>query len=67
MNGPWINILGDNQAEVYVPSQDPAPKGASWPKNLDEAAKAVSSGSSGGYGDEGEGEGYEGDSYEGGE
>lgn len=65
----WINILGNNQAEVYVPSQDPAPKGASWPKNLDEAAKAVSSGSSGGYGDEGEGEGYEGEGegYEGGE
>jgi uncharacterized protein YfaP (DUF2135 family) len=58
----WVNILGDNQAEVYVPSQDPAPKHPSWPKNLDEAAKAVSSGGSGGFGDEG---GYEGEGYEG--
>ncbi len=53
----WVNILGDNQAEVYVPSQDPAPKHASWPKNLEEAAKAVSSGGSGGEGEGGE-EGY---------
>jgi uncharacterized protein YfaP (DUF2135 family) len=56
----WINILGEGQAEVYVPSADPKPTGAAWPKNLDDAAKAVSSGGSGGYGDEGEGEG---DSY----
>ena len=66
----WINILGNNQAEVYVPSADPKPTGAAWPKNLDEVAKNVSSGSSGGYGDEGgyegEGEGYEGEG-EGGE
>lgn len=60
----WINILGDNQAEVYVPSADPKPTGAAWPKNLDDVAKSVSSGSSGGYGDEGGYEG-EGESYEG--
>jgi uncharacterized protein YfaP (DUF2135 family) len=58
----WVNILGDNQAEVYVPSQDPEPKHPSWPRNLDSASKAVSAGSSGGFGDEGES--YEGD-YEG--
>jgi uncharacterized protein YfaP (DUF2135 family) len=60
----WVNILGDNQAEVYVPSQDPPPAHPSWPKNLQEAAKAVSSGNSGGFGDEGEGEGYEGEGDE---
>ncbi len=62
----WINILGNNQAEVYVPSQDPKPTGAGWPVNLDEAAKQVASGSSGGFGDEGEG-GYEGEGEGGGE
>ncbi|WP_224247504.1 DUF2135 domain-containing protein [Hyalangium gracile] len=66
----WINILGDNQAEVYVPTADPKPTGAAWPKNLDDAAKSVASGSGdegGGY--EGEGESYEGEgeSYEGGD
>jgi len=60
----WVNILGDNQAEVYVPSQDPAPKHPSWPKNLEDAAKSVSSGGSGGYGDEGGYEGEEGESSE---
>jgi uncharacterized protein YfaP (DUF2135 family) len=65
----WINILGDNQAEVYVPTADPKPTGASWPKNLDDAAKKVSSGGGsedyggeGGY--EGEGESYEGEGSE---
>lgn len=58
----WINILGDNQAEVYVPTADPKPTGPTWPKNLDEAAKTVSSGNEGGEGDEGGYEG-EGDSY----
>ncbi|MDY7225956.1 DUF2135 domain-containing protein [Hyalangium rubrum] len=58
----WVNILGDNQAEVYVPSQDPAPKHPSWPSNLDSVASEVSAGNSGGYGDEG---GYEGESEEG--
>jgi uncharacterized protein YfaP (DUF2135 family) len=59
----WVNILGDNQAEVYVPSQDPKPTHPSWPKNLESAAASVSSGSSAGYGDYGdEGEGYEGES-----
>jgi uncharacterized protein YfaP (DUF2135 family) len=48
----WINILGDNQAEVYVPSADPKPTGAEWPKNLDEAAKAAAS-AAGGEGGEG--------------
>jgi uncharacterized protein YfaP (DUF2135 family) len=62
----WINILGDNQAEVYVPTADPKPTGASWPKNLDEAAKKVAAGGSEGYGDEGGYEG-EGESYEEGE
>ncbi|MBN1206711.1 MAG: DUF2135 domain-containing protein [Myxococcaceae bacterium] len=65
----WVNIFGDNLAEVYVPSQDPAPKGPTWPTNLEEAASAVSSGGSGDEGGyEGEGEyGGEGDSYEGGD
>ncbi|XXF77599.1 DUF2135 domain-containing protein [Myxococcaceae bacterium GXIMD 01537] len=40
----WVNILGDGQAEVYVPGQDPAPKDASWPKNLDAAVKELVSG-----------------------
>jgi hypothetical protein len=40
----WVNIVGDNQAEVYVPSQDPAPTHPSWPKNLDAAVKALTSG-----------------------
>jgi uncharacterized protein YfaP (DUF2135 family) len=54
----WVNILGDNQAEVYVPSQDPKPSHPSWPKNLEDVAKEISSG--GGGGDEGGGE-YEGE------
>jgi uncharacterized protein YfaP (DUF2135 family) len=40
----WVNIVGDNQAEVYVPSQDPVPSHPSWPKNLDAAVKALTSG-----------------------
>ncbi len=40
----WVNVLGDGKAEVYVPSQDPAPKHASWPRNLDEAVKSLTSG-----------------------
>ncbi|MFL5346155.1 MAG: DUF2135 domain-containing protein [Hyalangium sp.] len=48
----WINITGDNQGEIYVPTADPKPAGASWPKNLDETAKKVGSAS-----DEGGGEG----------
>jgi uncharacterized protein YfaP (DUF2135 family) len=40
----WVNVLGDGKAELYVPSQDPAPKSASWPRNLDEAVKTLSSG-----------------------
>ncbi|ADO75563.1 DUF2135 domain-containing protein [Stigmatella aurantiaca] len=55
----WINILGDNQAEVYVPSQDPKPAHPSWPKNLEETAQAISTG--------GEGGGDEGGEYEGGD
>jgi uncharacterized protein YfaP (DUF2135 family) len=58
----WINILGDNQAEVYVPSQDPKPAHPSWPKNLEETAKAISTGGEGGGEEGGEGgEEYEGD------
>lgn len=53
----WVNILGNNQAEVYVPSVDPKPTGPSWPVNLESAALGVSSGS-GGDGDEG---GFEGE------
>lgn len=55
----WVNILGDNQAEVYVPSQDPKPTHPSWPGNLEETAKQISSNGEGG-GDEGGGE-YEGE------
>lgn len=47
----WINILGDNQAEVYVPTADPKPTGPSWPKNLDDAAKKAAAAAGG----EGEG------------
>lgn len=48
----WVNVLGAGQAEVYVPSQDPRPKHAAWPKNLDEALKALqSSGDGGGEGE----------------
>ena len=48
----WVNILGDGQAEVYVPSADPKPTGKRWPKNLDEALKELQA-----SGDSGEGEG----------
>lgn len=40
----WVNMLGGGKAEVYVPSQDPAPRGASWPRDLDEAVKTLTSG-----------------------
>ncbi|NPD29092.1 DUF2135 domain-containing protein [Corallococcus sp. AB004] len=51
----WVNILGDGQAEVYVPSADPKPKGNGWPTNLEEAVKELqkSGDSGGGEGDEG--------------
>ncbi|RKH98353.1 DUF2135 domain-containing protein [Corallococcus sp. AB030] len=50
----WVNILGDGQAEVYVPSADPKPKGNGWPTNLEEAVKELQkSGDGGGGGDEG--------------
>ncbi|WP_164017812.1 DUF2135 domain-containing protein [Pyxidicoccus trucidator] len=50
----WVNVLGDGQAEVYVPAQDPKPKHPDWPTNLAEALKELqTSGDSGG-----EGEGY---------
>ena len=38
----WVNVLGDGKAEVYVPSQDPAPQGPTWPRGLDEAARSLS-------------------------
>ncbi len=42
----WVNVLGDNQAQVYVPGQDPAPKGEGWPANFEAAFKeAIASGS----------------------
>ncbi|MBU8895884.1 histidine kinase [Corallococcus sp. H22C18031201] len=48
----WVNILGDGQAETYVPSQDPKPQGSGWPTNLDAALKAIqANGDSGGEGD----------------
>ncbi|RYZ36060.1 MAG: DUF2135 domain-containing protein [Myxococcaceae bacterium] len=52
----WVNILGDGQAEVYVPSADPKPKGKRWPTNLDEALKELQA-SSESESDSGEGEG----------
>jgi uncharacterized protein YfaP (DUF2135 family) len=39
----WVNVLGPGRAQVYVPGQDPVPS-AGWPKNLEEAAKAVAQG-----------------------
>ncbi|WP_426733737.1 DUF2135 domain-containing protein [Myxococcus faecalis] len=48
----WVNVLGDGQAEVYVPSADPKPTRAGWPKNLAEALKELQS-----NGDSGGGEG----------
>lgn len=48
----WVNILGDGQAEVYVPSQDPKPTRAGWPTNLDAALKELqANGDNGGEGD----------------
>lgn len=47
----WINILGDNQGQIYVPSADPKPTDPSWPVNLDEAAKKVNTDQGGGEGD----------------
>lgn len=47
----WVNILGQGQADVYVPGQDPPPQGG-WPKNLDETAAQLSHGM-GGEGDAG--------------
>ncbi|WP_338871527.1 DUF2135 domain-containing protein [Myxococcus stipitatus] len=44
----WVNILGDGQAEVYVPSQDPKPTRANWPNNLDAALKELQSNGDGG-------------------
>ncbi|AKQ69525.1 putative signal peptide protein [Myxococcus hansupus] len=43
----WVNMLGNGQAEVYVPSQDPKPKHAAWPTNLDAALKELQSGGGG--------------------
>lgn len=44
----WVNILGDGQAEVFVPSQDPKPTRPSWPNNLDAALKELQSNGDGG-------------------
>ncbi len=40
----WINVLGDGQALVYVPSADPAPTDRRWPANLEAAGHALSTG-----------------------
>lgn len=37
----WVNVLGEGRAMVYVPGQDPPPSGATWPGNLEEAARAL--------------------------
>jgi uncharacterized protein YfaP (DUF2135 family) len=37
----WVNILGNQLAEVYVPGQDPVPTGPAWPKNLDAVVKDI--------------------------
>ena len=34
----WLNIVGEGQAAIYVPSSDPAPTDPRWPKNLEAAA-----------------------------
>lgn len=48
----WVNVLGDGQAEVYVPSQDPKPTRKGWPTNLDAALKELqTNGDGGGEGD----------------
>ncbi|WP_223641635.1 DUF2135 domain-containing protein [Corallococcus sp. EGB] len=49
----WVNILGDGQAEVYVPSADPKPKGKGWPTNLEEALKELQKNGDSGGGDDG--------------
>jgi len=40
----WINVLGDGQAQVYVPSIDPAPSDPRWPRNLDAALDQLKGG-----------------------
>ncbi|MBF5046075.1 DUF2135 domain-containing protein [Aggregicoccus sp. 17bor-14] len=40
----WVNVLGDGKAEVYAPSQDPAPTSDAWPRNLQQAVDALTSG-----------------------
>ena len=40
----WVNVLDAHHGAIYVPGQDPAPTDSTWPKNLDEAAKAVQRG-----------------------
>ncbi len=52
----WVNVLGDGKAEIYVPSQDPRPANPSWPRNLDDALKTLTS-SEGDEESEGGGEG----------
>jgi uncharacterized protein YfaP (DUF2135 family) len=37
----WLNLLGEGQALIYVPSIDPPPTDARWPKNLDSVAKEL--------------------------
>jgi uncharacterized protein YfaP (DUF2135 family) len=40
----WVNVLGDGKAEVYAPSQDPAPTSDAWPRNLAQAVDALTTG-----------------------
>jgi uncharacterized protein YfaP (DUF2135 family) len=50
----WVNVVDASKAGVYVPGQDPEPKGELWPSNLEEVAEqATKAGPEGG----GDGEG----------
>ncbi|MGC4000357.1 MAG: histidine kinase [Anaeromyxobacter sp.] len=49
----WVNVLGPQQADVYVPGQDPAP-GAPWPQNLEAVAAGLAHGEAADEGDGGE-------------
>ncbi|HET6346441.1 MAG TPA: DUF2135 domain-containing protein [Myxococcota bacterium] len=40
----WVNLLAGDQAVIYVPGQDAPPGGEGWPKNLERAVDALSTG-----------------------
>lgn len=46
-----VNFTGPDQAQIFVPGQDPWPKGEGWPDNLPEAIKEAegNAAGSGGY------------------